>query len=90
MGVTITAKGEAFDFVSRSFFPKLSVNEDPVCGSAHCYLVPYWAKQLEKNTLTARQLSKRGGTLYCQYSEPYVRMSGSAVLYAISEVQLGK
>nr|WP_145321531.1 PhzF family phenazine biosynthesis protein [Paenibacillus xylanexedens] len=62
LGVSITAKSDKFDFASRSFFPKL--NEDPVCGSAHCNFIPYWAKRLGKKEITARQLSKRGGNLY--------------------------
>lgn len=86
LGVNVTAKGTAFDFVSRSFFPKLNVNEDPVCGSAHCNLIPYWAGRLGENELVARQLSKRGGTLYCHLDGERVKMSGTAVLYAEAEL----
>ncbi|MEC0236216.1 PhzF family phenazine biosynthesis protein [Paenibacillus kribbensis] len=88
LGVSITAEGETFDFVSRSFFPKLNVNEDPVCGSAHCNLIPFWAGRLGKNELVARQLSKRGGTLYCLLEGDRVKMSGTAVLYAEAELQI--
>ncbi|EON70693.1 PhzF family phenazine biosynthesis protein [Lysinibacillus sphaericus] len=88
LAVFVTAKGKAVDFVSRAFWPKLQVNEDPVCGSAHCSLIPFWAKRLEKNDMIARQLSKRGGTLYCKYKEDRVKISGSAVLYSIADLQL--
>lgn len=66
LGVTVTAKGSNYDFVSRSFFPKLNVNEDPVCGSAHCNLIPYWEERLGKQEMVAKQWSSRGGILYCQ------------------------
>lgn len=88
LGVSVTAKGTKFDFVSRSFFPKLSVNEDPVCGSAHCNFIPFWAGRLGKNELLARQLSSRGGTLHCRLEGDRVKISGTAVLYAISELQI--
>ncbi|MGW6300376.1 PhzF family phenazine biosynthesis protein [Peribacillus butanolivorans] len=88
LGVSITAKSNKYDFVSRSFFPKLKVNEDPVCGSAHCNFIPYWAKRLGKNEMVARQLSKRGGTLYCKSSGDRVKISGSAVLYAFADLQI--
>lgn len=73
-------KGE-FDCVSRSFFPKLAVNEDPVCGSAHCHIIPYWSGRLNKSELTARQASPRGGTLYCKFAGGRVFMAGRAVPY---------
>lgn len=88
MGVLITAKGEKCDFVSRCFFPKIKVNEDPVCGSAHCNFIPYWAKFLGKNEMTAKQLSKRGGTLYCKYHGDRVTISGSAALYSIADIRI--
>ncbi len=88
LAVFVTAKGNAADFVSRAFWPKLQVNEDPVCGSAHCSLIPFWAKRLEKNDMIARQLSKRGGTLYCKNKEDRVKISGSAVIYSIADLQL--
>jgi len=88
LGVLITAKSEKYDFVSRAFFPKLNVNEDPVCGSAHCSFIPFWAKRLGKKEMVARQLSRRGGTLYCGIVDDRVTISGSAVLYAISDLQI--
>lgn len=88
LGVSITAKSERYDFASRSFFPKLNVNEDPVCGSAHCNFIPYWAERLGKNELTARQLSRRGGTLYCKLENDRVKIAGRAVLYSIADLQI--
>jgi PhzF family phenazine biosynthesis protein len=88
LGVLITAKSEKYDFVSRCFFPKLNVNEDPVCGSAHCNFIPFWAKRLEKDEMIARQLSKRGGTVYCKLAGDRVKISGSAVLYSIADLQI--
>jgi PhzF family phenazine biosynthesis protein len=88
LGVLVTAKSEKYDFVSRAFFPKLRVNEDPVCGSAHCNFIPFWAKRLGKDEMTARQLSKRGGTLYCGLVGDRVTISGSAVLYSIADLQM--
>ncbi|MCH8492102.1 MAG: PhzF family phenazine biosynthesis protein [Idiomarina sp.] len=64
-GVVITAPGNTHDFVSRCFFPKLRVNEDPVTGSAHCELAPFWAEKLGKETVTGAQLSRRGGIVHC-------------------------
>lgn len=82
----ITALGEKYDSVSRSFAPKLAVDEDPVCGSGHCHLVPYWAKRLNKNKITAYQASKRSGILYCEYQGARTMLSGKAALYSIGEV----
>lgn len=86
LGVQVTAKSNQYDFVSRSFFPKLNVNEDPVCGSAHCNFIPYWAERLNKQEMIARQVSKRGGTLYCNLLGERVTISGQAVLYSIAEI----
>jgi predicted PhzF superfamily epimerase YddE/YHI9 len=80
-GVTVTAKGNRVDFVSRFFAPKYGVNEDPVTGSAHCALVPYWAKKLGKKDLHAHQVSKRGGELFCKDQGDRVLISGRAVAY---------
>ncbi|RKQ18385.1 PhzF family phenazine biosynthesis protein [Ureibacillus endophyticus] len=88
LGVIVTAKGTEFDFVSRAFFPKLKITEDPVCGSAHCGLVPYWAEKLKKNELIARQVSSRGGTLYCTYENTRVKMAGKAALYLIGDINI--
>lgn len=81
----VTARGNAtYDCVSRSFAPKLSVPEDPVCGSGHCHIVPYWAKVLGKSKITAYQASRRGGTLYGEMNGDRVYLSGHAVLYSES------
>ncbi|PAE20807.1 phenazine biosynthesis protein [Bacillus sp. 7504-2] len=89
LGVIVTAKGNEYDFVSRAFFPKLKVNEDPVCGSAHCSLIPFWAKKQMKHEMVARQLSNRGGTLYCKLEDTRVKMAGKAALYLIGEIHIG-
>lgn len=82
-----TALGEKYDIVSRTFAPKLKIKEDPVCGSGHCHLIPYWSKTLGNN-ITAYQASSRGGILYCKLIGDKVYLSGNAVLYAISEVMV--
>ena len=84
-GVIATAKGNDADFVSRCFYPQSGVNEDPVTGSAHTVMVPYWAKELGKTNLTAFQLSKRKGYLECELKNDRVLMSGSAVTYLKGE-----
>lgn len=89
LGVCVTAKGSEFDFVSRGFFPKLKVNEDPVTGSLHCSLIPFWANRLGKKEMVARQLSSRGGTLYCKHEDTRVKMAGRAVLYSVAELNIG-
>lgn len=86
LGVIVTARGSEFDFVSRAFFPKLGVDEDPVCGSAHCNLIPFWSARLGKETMVARQLSRRGGTLYCRLDGERVKMAGRAALYSRAEL----
>ena len=85
-GFIITAEGHEFDFVSRFFAPELGVPEDPVTGSSHCMLVPYWAKRLQKTRLVARQLSRRGGTLLCQLAGNRVKIAGRAALYLKGEI----
>ncbi len=80
-GVLATAPGDEVDFVSRCFFPKLKVDEDPVTGSAHCKMVPYWAERLGLTTLVARQLSSRGGTVKCELAGDRVFLTGTAVDY---------
>ncbi|WP_224364946.1 PhzF family phenazine biosynthesis protein [Hyalangium versicolor] len=79
--VTATAPGTDVDFVSRFFAPRAGVPEDPVTGSAHCSLVPYWAKRLGKTRLMARQVSARGGELRCEEKGERVLIAGHAVLY---------
>jgi len=88
-GVIITAKGDTADFVSRFFAPQSGINEDPVTGSAHTTLTPYWAKQLGKNNLTAIQLSDRRGYLQCTYLNDRVEISGMARLYLSGEIFFG-
>jgi PhzF family phenazine biosynthesis protein len=78
-GVVVTAPGDTVDFVSRCFFPKLRVDEDPVTGSAHCELAPYWARRLNRSKLVAKQLSKRTGRIECELIGDRVVLSGNAV-----------
>jgi PhzF family phenazine biosynthesis protein len=85
-GIIITSKGDRSDFVSRFFAPKVGIPEDPVTGSAHCVLIPYWARVLAKKELHAFQVSKRGGELFCRYSGDRVKISGKAVLYLEGEI----
>lgn len=85
----ITAAGaDGYDCVSRSFAPKLSVPEDPVCGSGHCHIAPIWAGRLGKDTLRARQASKRGGTLICTVRDGRCSLAGGAVLYSVAELNI--
>lgn len=86
--VHVTAAGTEYDCVSRSFAPKCGVTEDPVCGSGHCHIIPFWANRLGKNTLVARQASPRGGTLYCKYQGDRVFLSGYASLYLVGEIRI--
>ncbi len=80
-GVIVTAPGSDVDFVSRFFAPKYGIPEDPVTGSAHCELAPYWAKKLGKNTLSAKQVSKRGGNITCEVKADRVLLLGHAVTF---------
>ncbi len=82
----VTAKGDSSDFVSRFFAPEVGVPEDPVTGSAHCTLIPYWAEKLGKNELFARQVSTRGGELFCELVSDRVKIGGNAVLYMKGEI----
>ncbi len=84
--VHVTARGTKTDCVSRSFAPKLAVAEDPVCGSGHCHIIPYWADTLGKEELTAYQASRRGGTLYCRREGKKIFMAGKAALYSIGDL----
>ncbi len=79
--VTATAPGRDADFVSRFFAPRAGVPEDPVTGSAHCSLIPYWAQRLGKTSLFARQVSARGGELRCELKGERVKIAGRGVLY---------
>ncbi len=85
-GLIVTAPGKNVDFVSRFFGPQCGVNEDPVTGSAHTTLTPYWSAKLGKTRMTAKQISKREGELQCQYAPPRVVIGGEAQLYLIGEV----
>jgi predicted PhzF superfamily epimerase YddE/YHI9 len=90
-GVIATAPSSAvpgFDFVSRVFAPRCGIPEDPVCGSAHCTLVPYWAARIGRRKLAARQVSARGGELWCEDAGSRVKISGRAVTYLRGEVEI--
>lgn len=81
-GIVVTAPGNSVDFVSRTFYPKKAILEDAVTGISHALLAPYWAKRLNKQELHAKQLSKRGGELFCQCRDNHrVLIGGKAVLY---------
>ena len=86
--VIVTAKGREADFVSRLFAPRIGIPEDPVTGATHCSLIPYWAHQLGKEKLYARQLSARGGELFCELSDERVKMGGNATLYLKGEIYI--
>lgn len=88
LGVIATATGERHDFVSRFFAPKVGINEDPVTGSSHTTLIPFWSERLGKNKLTAYQHSSRGGELFCQYMNDRVIIAGKAVQYMEGEIIL--
>jgi PhzF family phenazine biosynthesis protein len=87
-GVIITARGEKSDFVSRFFAPRVGIPEDPVTGSAHCVLIPYWAEILGKDFLHAFQVSKRGGEIFGRNWGDRVRISGRAALYLKGSIYL--
>lgn len=87
-GVIISAKGNDVDFVSRLFAPNFGIDEDPVTGSAHTELTPYWAEKLNKNRLFAKQVSKRGGELICEIDGDRVKISGKAVEFMQAEITL--
>lgn len=89
-GVIVTAPGAGHDFVSRFFAPGVGVPEDPVTGSAHCTLVPYWADRLGRDRLTAHQVSRRGGELWCHYlrDKGRVLIAGHAVTYLRGEISI--
>ncbi|MBK6749488.1 MAG: PhzF family phenazine biosynthesis protein [Pyrinomonadaceae bacterium] len=85
----VTAPGDDCDFVSRMFAPRIGINEDPVTGAIHCSLIPYWADQLGKNEMFARQVSERGGELFCELQGDRVKIGGEAVLYLKGEIYVG-
>nr|WP_319487208.1 PhzF family phenazine biosynthesis protein [uncultured Caproiciproducens sp.] len=87
-GIVVTAKGSSCDFVSRYFAPNAGVPEDPVTGSSHPTLIPFWSERLRKTEMFAKQLSKRGGCLYCRDCGKRVEISGEAKLYMSGEIKL--
>jgi predicted PhzF superfamily epimerase YddE/YHI9 len=87
--VIVTAPGDDVDFVSRFFAPKVGIDEDPVTGSAHCTLIPYWAKRLGKNKLHALQVSRRGGELFGEMLGDRVTIKGRAVEYLRGRIRVG-
>jgi PhzF family phenazine biosynthesis protein len=88
LGIIVTAPGEDVDFVSRFFAPRAGIAEDPVTGSAHCSLIPYWSARLGKDSLTARQVSARGGELFCRAAGERVKIGGHAVTYLRGEIEV--
>lgn len=87
--VIVTAKGDTCDFASRMFAPKIGIPEDPVTGAIHCSLIPFWAERLGKTEMFARQLSARGGELFCELADGRVKIGGDAVLYLKGEIYVG-
>ena len=87
-GLIVTAQSNEYDFVSRYFCPKYGINEDPVTGSAHTSLIPYWSERLNSTELVAKQVSKRCGVLYCKNKDTRVLIAGKAVLYMKGEIDL--
>lgn len=87
-GVIVSAPGRDVDFVSRFFCPQVGIVEDPVTGSAHTTLTPYWSKRLNKQVMSAKQLSKRQGNLTCEYLGDRVKITGKAVTYLTGEIVL--
>ena len=87
-GVAITAPGNDVDFVSRFFAPNIGIDEDPVTGSVHCSLTPYWSKRLDKKQMVAHQISQRGGELHCTNAGERILISGQAVEYLKGKITL--
>jgi len=88
-GVSITKKDKKYDFVSRFFAPNYGIDEDSVTGSAYTQLMPYWSDKLKKNSLHSKQVSSRGGELYCEIKSDRVYISGRAVFYLKAEIEIG-
>lgn len=86
-GVIVSAPGKSVDFVSRFFAPAVGIDEDPVTGSAHCLMAPYWSEKLGKNKLKAKQISNRIGDLLCEVEQGRVKISGEAQLYLKGEIR---
>lgn len=88
LGIIATAPGESSDFVSRFFAPRAGVNEDPATGSSHCSLIPFWSERLGKTTLFGRQISKRGGEMFCRNLGDRVGIAGRCVIYSRGELRV--
>ena len=86
-GLIVSAPSNTVDFVSRCFFPQLGVNEDPVTGSAHTLLMPYWSNRLGSNKLIANQVSQRGGVLHCEYKGARTLISGEAIVFLTGVIE---
>ncbi len=86
--IAVTARSKHFDCISRVFAPKLNIAEDPVTGSTHCMIIPYWASKLNKSTITAFQASERTGVLYAEIQNDRIKISGQAVLFSIADIAL--
>ena len=84
--VAVTAKGTEYNCVSRVFAPKFGLNEDPVTGSTHCVIAPYWSRRLNKPSITAFQAAHRTGILYCECAGDMVIISGNAALFSINDI----
>ena len=87
-GVIVTTRGADCDFVSRYFAPHLGIPEDPVTGAAHCTLIPFWSERIGKKEMFARQVSQRGGELFCRFEKDRVAIGGNAVIYKRGEIQI--
>jgi PhzF family phenazine biosynthesis protein len=88
LGINVTARGDSADIVSRFFAPSVGINEDPVTGSAHTLLIPFWHQRLGKTSFISHQISKRGGMLYCEYLEERVKIGGKAVTFMVGSIQV--
>jgi len=84
--IVVTSKGNNSDFVSRNFAPKLGIPEDPVTGSSHCELIPYWSNKINKKEMIAFQISERGGKIYCTYKDNRVLIGGEAITFLRGEI----
>jgi len=87
-GIVITAKSSQYDFVARFFAPKYGINEDPVTGSAYTQLMPYWSKALGAKKLHAKQVSSRGGEIFCELAGDRVSIAGKAITYLVGEIEI--
>lgn len=88
LGIIVTAKDDTVDFVSRFFAPRAGINEDPVTGSSHCTLIPFWADRLNKKELHAKQISPRGGELFCRLEGERVAIGGRAAIYSRGSLEV--